>query len=113
MSQLRLNRRRFIRTSLIATAGALAAACAPAPAPTAQPTEVTGAATEVPTLPAATEVRPSGKLTLALVGPESSLALDNQAIDAFKELYPDVQTETQTGSCGFDYASCKTLIAGG
>ena len=109
MSQVRMNRRHFVRMNIIATAGVLAA-CAPAPAPTTEPTQAPSeatapaVATAVPTQPA-TEVRPAGKLSVALVGPESSLALDNQAIDMFKELYPDVEVETQTGNGGFDYAS--------
>jgi multiple sugar transport system substrate-binding protein len=118
VSQNRFSRRRLLRMTLVGAGAALVASCGTAP--TAQPTETgeaegtpVAAATEVPTQPAPTEARTTGKLTLSLRGAASSLALDEQAIAKFKELNPGVEVETQTGSCGFDYASCKTLIAGG
>jgi multiple sugar transport system substrate-binding protein len=62
---------------------------------------------------AAQDEEPSGKLSVGIWGGKQDIDEVRAVIEAYEAAFPNVILDVQEGNCGTDYASCKTLIAGG
>lgn len=107
-----VSRRTFVRTTALATGAVVAAACAPE---TSQPTAQTGApqGSEPTQAPPPEAAKPAGSLSVMIWGSKQDIDEVQAVINNYSAGFPEVTLDIQEGGCGVDYASCKTLIAGG